>query len=293
MDLLFIAHMLNGLLMVGLPIALGVYLARKYSPGWRIWWIGVATMLLAQVGHIPFNYFLSWLFEIGALPPPPEDFRQIFNLIVLGLSAGLWEEWFRYAAYRWVAKDARGWRKGLMMGAGHGGVEAIVYGILALMTFINLATLRNMDLSTVFPADQLELAETQVRAYWTIPWYSAILGAVERFFSLIFHLSASLLVLQAFLRRQIRWVWLAVLWHSAINIIALWAASLWGAYISETVLGLLSLVSLAIVFKFCKPELDPIVSPLEESSAQEPATLPLLPPKEESMQNIDDSKFDG
>jgi uncharacterized membrane protein YhfC len=51
-DTSFIAHLLNGLLMILLPIGLGIYLTRKLSLGWRLWWIGAGTFVLSQVGHI-------------------------------------------------------------------------------------------------------------------------------------------------------------------------------------------------------------------------------------------------
>ena len=36
---LFIAHALNGLLMIGMPIVLAIYLTRRFHFGWRLWYI--------------------------------------------------------------------------------------------------------------------------------------------------------------------------------------------------------------------------------------------------------------
>ena len=40
---------------------------RKYDTGWRLFWIGAATFILSQIGHIPFNAGLTQLFKNGIL----------------------------------------------------------------------------------------------------------------------------------------------------------------------------------------------------------------------------------
>ena len=54
-NILLFSYPLNGLLMITLPIALGIYLTRRFQLGWRLWWIGGATFVISQVGHLPFN----------------------------------------------------------------------------------------------------------------------------------------------------------------------------------------------------------------------------------------------
>jgi hypothetical protein len=194
--------------MLALPIGLGVYLTRRFGWGWRLWWIGAGTFVFSQVGHIPFNAGLTALFQNNILPAPPDAWKLPFNAVVLGLSAGLWEEIARYATYRWWVKEARTWRKGVLLGAGHGGIEAIILGLLVLLAYVNMSIAAQMDLTGLVPADQLALAQQQISAYWSAPWYAS-LG----------HWSAPSprpstsppdAVLQAFTRKQIRWLWLAV-----------------------------------------------------------------------------------
>ena len=71
MLLLYITRTLNGLLMILLPIGWGFFIWKRYQTSWRFFWIGVGTMVLAQVGHIPFNCLLTYLFQSGVLPNPP------------------------------------------------------------------------------------------------------------------------------------------------------------------------------------------------------------------------------
>lgn len=248
MNFLFLTHLLNALIMIAVPIALSAYLVRRFKTGWRLVWIGALTFILSQVGHIPFNIGLNRLLESGILPRLPEPYNLVFISIVFGLSAGIWEETARYIAYRWPARNARTWGQALVLGSGHGGVESIILGILVLFTFIQMVAIKNVDLSQLVPAEQLALAQNQVNVYWSLPWYDSLLGAVERFFALCFHLSASVLVLQCFTRRQIRWLFIAIAWHALLDAVAVFSVSTWGPYLTEGLIGIAALVSIGIIF---------------------------------------------
>jgi uncharacterized membrane protein YhfC len=289
-----VTHFLNGLLMVAMPLLLGVYLARRFRLGWRLWWIGAGTFILSQVGHIPFNAALGGLFNRGLLPSPPEEYKLILDALILGLSAGLWEESARYLAYRFWARDARSWSQGLVMGAGHGGIEAILLGLLVLANYVGRIALQDVDLATVLPPEQVELGQQQLQAYWSMPWYDSFLGAIERFFSIAFHLSASLLVLQAFRRRQMRWLWLAIGWHTVMNAVPLFAAGTWGPYIAEALIGLGALLSLGIIFWLRPLDVnDGVQAVPEEVPALPPAdaTGISLPEIAETRENLEQTRY--
>ena len=66
--------------------------------------------------------------------------------VFYGLSAGLFEEIARYLTYRFWLKDSQNWKSGLMFGAGHGGIEAMILGALALLSLIQAYVLRDADL---------------------------------------------------------------------------------------------------------------------------------------------------
>lgn len=86
-----------------------------------------------------------------------------------------------------------------MVGLGHGGTEALIFGVLAAVGFATMLAYRSIDLSMVpsISAEQLELARQQVAAYWSAPMYMAILGFVERIFAMCLHVSLSVMVLYA------------------------------------------------------------------------------------------------
>jgi len=247
LDLQILTYPLDGLLMIGIPIGLGYFLARKFNLPGRIWWIGATTFILSQVGHIPFNAGLTLLFERGSLPSPSPEWRLYVNACILGLSAGLWEEMARYATLKWWAKDVRSWRMGIFFGAGHGGIEAILLGALVLVQFYNAMAIRNTDLTSLVPPDRLEATLAQLDAYWSTPWYAILLGAVERTFAILVHLSLALLVLQSFLRHQLRWFLAAILWHAFINAVAVISISLTNPYLTEAVIGVFALLSMLII----------------------------------------------
>ena len=131
MDFLFWAHLFNGLLMIAMPVGLAIYLTRHWKISWRLWLIGAATFILSQVGHIPFNAAVGAILNKTSMVDWPKSYQTIFNAIFAGLSAGLFEELFRYGMFRWWAKDARSWKKGILAGAGHGGAahEARLVGL--------------------------------------------------------------------------------------------------------------------------------------------------------------------
>jgi uncharacterized membrane protein YhfC len=199
---------------------------------------------------------------------------SVSNLLVLalflGLSAGLFEECARYLSFRFWAVEARSWGQGLMMGAGHGGSEAIIVGVLVGLNYLVMARMRNGALLATIPDSQLPLVKSQIEALFSAPWHLILLGAAERLFALCFHLAASLLVLEAIARGRARWLAAAIAWHTLLNALGVIAISLWNAYATEVILGVMAALSLGIVFLLRTPE--PTIS--------EPGPLPALAPLE-------------
>jgi uncharacterized membrane protein YhfC len=256
MNILFLTYLLNGFLMIAMPIGLGIFLSRKFELEWRLFLIGAGTFVLSQVGHLSFNWAIT-TFGLSRLFLPV-FWQNVIYAGFIGLSAGVWEELARYAMYRWWAKDARSWSKALMIGTGHAGVEAVALGFLVLVTFVQLVSLRNLDLTQVVPADQLSTVQAQVAAYWSMPWYSTFLGAAERLFAIPAHLAMAVMVLQAFTRKKFWWVGLAVLFHVIWDGVLVYAAqsglSSWGV---EVIALIFALASLGIIFALRSPEPQP------------------------------------
>ena len=290
--MLYVIHALNFVLMIVMPILLGVFLARRLGLKWSLCAVGAVTFIASQVVHIPLNNGLTALFVYKILPAPPQAWKLPFNAVVLGLTAGLCEETARYLVYRYWIKSARTWREALMFGAGHGGIEAIIFGALAGVAFVQLAALRYVDVSTLsIPADQQALATKQIADYWSAPWYTSLLGAVERAFTLCFHLSAAVMVLQAFRRKNRLWLGAAIVWHAAADASAVFAVGTWGPYWTEAIVGAFAVASLIIIFA-----LRPIgtETPPEAVSALPsvaPARIPIPDPDADLRRKMDETRF--
>jgi len=294
MDLLTITHFLNGLLMIAMPIILGIYLTEKFHLSWKIWLIGACIFILSQVFHIPFNiYGLSPLL-VKIQSTVQGTSRQLIVAGLLGLSAGVFEETSRYAMYRWWVKDARTWRNSILAGAGHGGIEAILLGILVMLTYLNLMAYRNLDLSKLnLTLDQLAIARQQIQNYWNASWYATLLGAVERAFTIPFHIAASVIVLQVFTRRpghqQLGWLGLAIIFHALMDASAVFVAGQWGGYAAEAVLGVTALLDIFIIFALRQPEPEPTVLSSFTPIAEPPVFTPY--PIEESSENLEKTRY--
>jgi uncharacterized membrane protein YhfC len=287
MDTLLLVYLLNGLLMILMPVGLALVLLRRWKLGGKILLAGAVTFIFSQTGHIPFNSLMTMLLNKTGLADLPAEAALIFNAVFLGLSAGLFEELFRYGMFRWWLKDARSWRKGVLAGVGHGGAEAVIFGGIALLALIQLTAARNMDLSSVYTGSTLELAQQQVNAYWSAPWYAAILGAVERLFAISIQISLAVLVVQGFIRNQKRWLWLAVGYHALVDAVSVYAMNKISIYWVEGIVGGFALLSLAIIFLLKRPE--PVIQ--AETASDVSAAKVTLPEIDPSSENLEKSKY--
>lgn len=289
--ILFFTYPFGILVVLSLVIGLGVYLTRKYKLGWRLYWIGAALFIIAQILHIPFNLIVDRLFKSGVLPAVPEGYQLLFSAVFLGLSAAFFEELTRYAGLRWWAKEARSWAKGLLFGSGWGGIEAIIFFALPLsLNYAIFLALRTQDLSGMLAPEQLAPLQQGLELFWGVAWYDSLLGALERIMVIPIQISFTLLVMQVFLRGQSRWLWFAIIWHALLDAVAVIGVRTWGAYVTEALILIFSLVSLGMIFALRgdEPEEEGQEDEVEGDIQSEQAELP---PIEETGDNIDQTRY--
>jgi len=237
-----IATSVEILVMIGVPIALAVTLARRAHASWATLGAGVVSFLGSQVVHLPLNWGLASAGVLGAARP------AVMSAIVLGLTSGLCEESARWLTLRFWRRGDRDAPSALMFGTGHGGVESVFVGLIAAATLASMFAMRDVDPRTIgVPAEQAGLVGQQVAAFWALPWWSPLLGAAERLMAITFHLSASSLVVLALVRRQPAWVALAVLWHAVTNTSVVLALGAWGPVAAEGLLLAMTPVSVALI----------------------------------------------
>jgi uncharacterized membrane protein YhfC len=156
----------------------------------------------------------------------------VINAVILGLAAGLCEEGARWFAYRFIVPEARSWPQGLMLGAGHGGAEAMILGGLAGYVLVHSL-----------------VAGAAPTGHSLLP----LLGTVERIFVLADHLALSVLVLQVFVRGRGRWLFIAVVWHGLLDGVSVYASGHFSAPALEGVLACFGVASIAIVVALRRP----------------------------------------
>jgi uncharacterized membrane protein YhfC len=276
-------------LMILFPLLVGLYIKRRYGVGWGVFTLGMATFVLSQLVHIPLNMALGLIGGgrgVALWPLVP-------MAIVAGLSAGICEEGARWIVLTFFAKRTRGWRAGLQYGAGHGGVEAIILGVLVLVGAISM-----IGLSAINPA-QLGAPETsagQLAAmqadYWATPPYMFVIGGLERVFAIALQIAFASLVMRSVMRRQPVYLLAAILLHAAVDFWAVWGMQLFSIWVVEAGVALAALFGLWIIRRLREDE---PMAELEPAAAA-PRTAADLAPRsltpEELAQRAEASRYE-
>ena len=232
--LVAVAFLIQYPLMILFPLLLGWQFRQRLGAGWVIFGAGALTFIASQVVHLPLNWALGLLGggRGVALWPLP------WVALVAGLSAGLCETLARWAALRFWLRRTRGWAEALQLGAGHGGIEAMVLGLLALLGMVSMLAATAAGQS---------LPETAF--YWQSPWYVFVLAGLERVFALTFHIAMSVLVMRAVQRRRVGYLVAGIAAHTAMDAWAVWAMPTFGMVWTEAGLGVMALVALALILR--------------------------------------------
>jgi uncharacterized membrane protein YhfC len=248
--MLYVTYPINFLLMIGVPVVLWFWLVLRWKLSWKLVLWGAIMFLASQFLRLPLLFLLTDLFRNGTLPQPPEWMGPWFNFVFLSFSAGLFEETARWVGYRWFVKDARSWREGVTYGAGHGGIEAVLVGLSVAAVFAQFVALQNVAVSALpVPAEQQAVLAKQIADFWAAPWPLTLLGALERVFALGLHITLSVMVLQAFTRGNIGWLFAAMGWHGLANLVGVGLNQAYGPVAAEVGIGTVAALSLLILFR--------------------------------------------
>lgn len=201
---------------IAYPLALAITARRKLRVSWRYFGWGALIFFLFQlVTRVP-----AVTVAQAALAPRLQASKPLLFawLALLAITAGLFEEWGRYVGYRWLMRrEEKTWSKAVMYGLGHGGLESFVLvGGLTLLTLVNLIALSALGPALVPAAQQAAVAK-EFAAIHAQPGWLPLLAAWERLWTLPIQVALSVIVLQAFRRGGLRWVWLAVLAHTVVD----------------------------------------------------------------------------
>jgi uncharacterized membrane protein YhfC len=243
--MIIFAYSLSILAMLLAPVVLAVLLRRKFRVPWLLFAAGSLTFIGSQIVHLPLNNLLA---NIGLLPKAGEmdSVPLLQTALLVGLTAALCEETARAVGY-WLLKKYRRFEHGMMLGLGHGGIEAMVFGgVMTAATISSLIALQGMDLDLLnLTGEQMSQVLLQMEALEQGPWL-ALAPLLERLIAIAIHVVFSLMVLQAFIRRNAVYYVLAVIYHLAIDAGAVYMVNqgvdLWiilGSFLLSSIPGIL------------------------------------------------------
>ena len=232
------------------PLALGWWLRQRLAVSWRTWGWGALTFVVSLLARRIFLYILAFL--LTPLVRIAADSPAVFwiNLLVLSLTAGLFEETARWLMLQRFATAARGWRNAVMFGAGHGGIEAIllvggsaIYGIVLLQLGDDLMAQTQSVQERVTMGAQLD-------ALYALQWWDSALVVWERVAAVTFHIGAAVLVMQTVLTGRRLWWVVAVVGHALFNATVLAAFQFGGALWAELVGTVFALAAAYMIVRF-------------------------------------------
>ncbi|ALX14837.1 hypothetical protein P350_25290 [Burkholderia cepacia JBK9] len=143
-------------------------------------------------------------------------------LVFAALTAGLFEECGRWVAFRYLLPKRHDMQTAVMLGFGHGGLEAMLLvgvGFVVLGTGYLLA-----DAGYAVSAGNRSLIGAQFAAMTP---GSPFLALFERASAMAAHVGLSLIVLQAFVRGTKRWLAYAIAFHFMFDLAAVLLTRYW------------------------------------------------------------------
>jgi uncharacterized membrane protein YhfC len=238
-------------IMLFLPVYLGYRIKKRYGVSWMFWAAGAGAFIASQVVHLPLNWALGLLGKpklLGLLPLP-------WLALAAGLSAGLCEELARFVTVRFVLRKARRtWQEALQLGAGHGGVEAMILGLLALtqigaMVFLSLFSPAKLGV----PPEQMGAVDAARDAFWLMPPWTVAIGGLERLSAMSIHVACSVLVVRGVARRQPLWLLAAIGLHTLVDGLSVWLVATAGIGATEVSVGVIAILALVMVWALREP----------------------------------------
>src|SRR5436305_3918336 len=142
---------------IGFPFVLGTIAHIKLAVGWKYFWFGALVFLVFQLlTRVPLVIVLQNT-VLAPLLRTSTAFLWTW-LVILAVTAGLFEEVGRYVGYRlFMPREPKTWSKAVMFGLGHEGLESV-----ALVGGGHALTILNIAIITVIGIKGLPAAQRPV-----------------------------------------------------------------------------------------------------------------------------------
>lgn len=196
-----------------LPIVVIVYAVLKKKIQFKMVLVGAVAFIVSQLlVRVPILSMLS-------TQPGFQTFMNhaIFGGIFLGVTAGLAEEVARYLGFRGMRKN-RTFLDGIAYGLGHGGIESIILvGLSTVNNLIVALAINDGSIHTMFAGYDSSLINQMIEVLTTTDSMMFLLGGIERVMTMVIHIGLTLVVLQVFHKKQIKYLFYAILLHTLVN----------------------------------------------------------------------------
>ena len=224
------ATLLAGLLAIAIPAALVYLYGKKRKLPLKIAALGAVFFIAVQVLHAPLVIFTQnpiYSLVVGSLG---QMGAGLVLAVYLGAMAALFEELARYLIFKYIMKE-RSLEAGKLFGLGWGGIESIIIlGILGTITvfamdqfFLNTdlstynQTLIQQGLNATAANQYVEILQTQKADFQNRDPLLPFVGLYERIITMIFHVCASILVMQSILDGKKKGLLLALGAHFVLD----------------------------------------------------------------------------
>ncbi len=218
--MLTLALIFQSVVLFVIPIAVGLWLNRRWGLSWILFLGGALA------------YVASWV-VVSIIP--------VAGVLSLVLSS-ITQMGALYLIYRFQFKTVRTEREAIMVGVGQGGMELILVGLVALLTFLQLRPLRyatdetlislaarteSISEEEVQPA-QIDDIRERISDYWDTPWYEPLIQLVQPLAFLPIQASLAVMVLGAVTQKDLRPLLGAMAMHYLSRVLPAYGAFLGG-----------------------------------------------------------------
>lgn len=212
MVLLGISITLAIIIVIGLPIAAGFWLHKKFGVSWKLTTYGVLSYFIVQVlVSLLYSGLAGLIFSWNTLGDNETYLlSQILVNVFLAVLLGVVVRWL---VMRYLKLNS--FESAYALGVGYGGAESIMLvGLHLLITFITM--LRNLNFDPQTTSLDPVVVE-QLNELWALEFYVPLATAVERIAAFVLHITVTILIIQVLRKKNLLWLGAAFLLEFAIN----------------------------------------------------------------------------
>jgi uncharacterized membrane protein YhfC len=208
------------LLAIGLPIGLFLFMRKKYG-------IKTVPMLTGVLAFVVFVLVLEQKIHLIVLKPDMAGNFTLMQKPVLymlygAFMAGIFEETARFVSFSLLKKKYQDIKTGVSYGVGHGGIEAILIGGIAMISNLVFCFLINSGhtgmITDGLSGAALDKVNSTITALTTVEPHIFLISGIERTMALCIQISLSIIVWHAVNKKGLLWLFpLAIVSHAIID----------------------------------------------------------------------------